>query len=867
VDDHTEIQLPTISANAAIINGYSQPGASKNTLAQGDNAKLAVAINGTKIQSISPGFLIDQPGTQIFGLDIENFGQLGQGVVIRSATNVQIAGCFIGVDPTGETAAPDGIGVEIFNSSNTIGGPNVGDRNVISGNLSDAIYLPDKSSNPLQITQTGNVTENNYIGLDAAGNKAITNHGYGVDDFGSGNTYGGTAPGTGNVISGNFYGGINNEGSIAVEGNYIGTDATGHVALGNGTPGTAVGDFVPSGATSITTTITDNVISGDVDGIYVSIGTVSQSTCTISNNKIGTDVTGTAAIGNIGTGLVVGSANKIGVLISGGNTSSVANDVLQGNFIGTDKTGLVSLGNSEDGVEVNGSDVTLGGGGPGQANVIAHNGGYGIYLLTGQQDKFSQNSIFGNSNSGIHENIFTNNSISPPVLTFTPGTGSSGTLSGTLTELANTTYVVEVFSSSAAPTTGQEQGQTFVKAVSVTTDGSGKGTFSLTEPNAFYTATVTDPTGDTSPFSNATGSQSTLPASTTDLSSSLNPSTVGQPVTFTAVVAAPGFQGTPTGTVTFTIDGQAQPPVSLAVVGGKDEAQFITNSLAAGQHSVTAAYSGDPSVSPSSGSLSTQTVDARGLQQTTTTVTSSANPSTVGQQVTFTAIVSSAASATATGTVTFTIDGTPQAPVPVVLVDGRDEVVFAISTLSAGRHTVDAVYNGDTTFAASPVSNIVTQTVDALPPAVDPPDVVSVERFGIHMQPTVLLVTFGSPLDPARAQDVHNYGIVSPCGRKISIDSAVYNSTAHTVTLRPHRRFNFHRNFRFTIFGTSRGGVANPAGIPLDGLGNGKPGSNYVTILNRSELVVPSSPAKKQVRAKPIQPSAALHHQFLSRSR
>ena len=77
------------------------------------------------------------------------------------------------------------------------------------------------------------------------------------------------------------------------------------------------------------------------------------------------------------------------------------------------------------------------------------------------------------------------------------------------------------------------------------------------------------------------------------MSSSANPSTVGQPVTFTAVVTAPSYQGTPTGTVTFTIDGQAQTPVTLALVGGSDQAQFTTSTLAAGSHTVSAAYSGD----------------------------------------------------------------------------------------------------------------------------------------------------------------------------------------------------------------------------------------------------------------------------------
>src|SRR5262249_25156013 len=153
---------------------------------------------------------------------------------------------------------------------------------------------------------------------------------------------------------------------------------------------------------------------------------------------------------------------------------------------------------------------------------------------------------------GIVVNSGANQSVAPPVLTFTPGTGGTGTLAGTLTEAPNTTYVVEVFSNHSAQAPAQAQGETFVQDVTVTTDGTGRGTFSLTEPVSFYTATATDPSGNTSAFSNATGTQA-LAATVTTVSSSSNPSTVGQAATFTAVVTADGFQGTPTGTVTFTI--------------------------------------------------------------------------------------------------------------------------------------------------------------------------------------------------------------------------------------------------------------------------------------------------------------------------
>src|SRR5262249_48076737 len=184
-------------------------------------------------------------------------------------------------------------------------------------------------------------------------------------------------------------------------------------------------------------------------------------------------------------------------------------------------------------------------------------------------------------------------------LTFAPGGTSSGTLSGALHGAPNEAYVIEIFSNPSAPASGQEQGKTFVQDVTVNTDGSGDGTFSVTEPLGYYTANATDPNGNTSAFY-AAAESTPLPPSVTTGSSSLNPSTVGQELTFTAFVTAQGFQGTPTGTVTFTIDGQAQTPVPLSVVGGVDQAQFTTSTLTAGQHSVTAVYSGDANVDASS---------------------------------------------------------------------------------------------------------------------------------------------------------------------------------------------------------------------------------------------------------------------------
>jgi hypothetical protein len=973
--------LPKLTKNAAIINGYSQPDSSKNTLAQGDNAKLAIAISSTS-SFAAYGLTIDQPGSQVSGLDIENFS--GAGVLVTAGGNTQVTGCFIGTDPSGEIAAPNGAGVTIENSLNTIGGPDAADRNVISGNngsgTGGGVILPSKQFNPLGLTPTGNLIENNYIGVDASGTKALANL-VGVSDNGSDNTYGGTLAGAGNVISGNSFGGIKSFGSIAIEGNLIGTDATGNVALGNGNTGNGISNEQLSPGT-YTYVISNNIISGNNDGMSLMMMPGNQSTYTIDQNFIGTNASGTAALGNTGVGIDlyevenatlknnVISANSEGVRFGYSTIMSppVQNDVMQGNLIGTDKTGLVPLGNKFNGVSIDsGTGITVGGTGTGEANVIAFNGQDGIDLADGEQDNFAHNSIFGNGDAGIYLTWQTNQSATPPVLAATPGPASNGTITGTLAAKPDTTYTVDIYSSLLAPAAGKEQGETFVQEVMVTTDGTGKGTFSVTEPAGYYTAMDTDPIGDSSAFSNAVGivslpstvttisssanpstlgeqvsftavvtapsyqgtptgmvtftidgqpqtpvslsviggvdeaqfSTSTLTAgqhsvtaaysgdnnvgpssgslptqtvnppdlvpTTTTLTSSLNPETVGQQVTFKAVVSAQGFQGTPTGTVTFTIDGQAQPPVSLSVQGGQGEAQFVTSTLTTGRHTVTATYSGDSNVAPSSGSLPTQTVNRPSLQLTTTTLASSLDPTTVGQQVTFTAVVSPGAYlGTPTGTVTFSIDGTPQTPVSLKLVEGSELATFSIATLTAGSHRISATYSGDTTFAPSAVKSSLIQTVKAdAPPAIDGPTVVSVKRFGVHMHPTVLVLSFQDALDPTSAQDVRNYKIVGPGGQAIRIASATFDRVANTVTLRPATRISIHRPYHLTLIGTGATGLTNAEGILLDGAKNGLPGSNYQATLTWRNLVMTPAEVKKYDHPKPVKLAGALTRRSL----
>ena len=210
--------------------------------------------------------------------------------------------------------------------------------------------------------------------------------------------------------------------------------------------------------------------------------------------------------------------------------------------------------------------------------------------------------------------------------------------------------------------------------------------------------TVTTPAG-TSAGTAAGQFTYTQTATTTALTSSVNPSTAGQPVTFTAAVSP----ASATGTVTFS-DGGTQ--IGTATLDSSGTATITTTTpLAAGTHMITASYGGDQNFAASTGSL-TQTVNKTTTQTATTTaLTSSVNPSTAGQPVTFTAAVSPAS---ATGTVTFSDGGTQ---IGTATLDSSGTATITTTTpLAAGTHMITASYGGDQNFAASTGS--LTQTVN-----------------------------------------------------------------------------------------------------------------------------------------------------------
>jgi len=303
----------------------------------------------------------------------------------------------------------------------------------------------------------GNVIEGNFIGTDVMGGTAApNNHGVLVLD-GSDNRIGGVNGGAANLLSANEYGveiaGTGATGNL-VQGNLIGTDATGTLDLGNST-----GVWILAAPS--------NVVGGD---------TVQE------RNVI--------------------SGNSMGILLQGATGTLV-----QGNFIGTDVTGTIALGNSDGVVIADAYQNTIGGTAPGAGNIIAFNAG--VRVLAGTGNGILSNSIFSNAGLGIELGIFDlvtpndvgdadggpNNLQNFPVLTSATG-GSSTTIAGVLDTVANTLVRVEFFTNSACDTSGYGEGETFLGAMDVTTDGGGHASFVVTFPAAiaageFVTATAT----------------------------------------------------------------------------------------------------------------------------------------------------------------------------------------------------------------------------------------------------------------------------------------------------------------------------------------------------------------------------------------
>ena len=396
------------------------------------------------------------------------------------------------VELNGSGAGASASGIHIAGGSTTVRGL------VIHSFTGDGILID---------TSGGDVIQGNYIGTDLTGATALPNGGNGIQIVAvPNNIVGGAASSMRNLISGNNGEGVRIDGTLAtgnvVRGNYIGTDLTGSIAVGN----TASGLYLRHAPNN---SVIGNVVSGNIGFAGITI-------CGFANFCGGGDIAGIDETSN-----------------AGGNT-------IQGNLVGTNSSGTAALGNNQAGLSIDGAPNTVvGGTAAGTANTISFNGTNDVQIFDASANvtKIQGNTIHGIAaagnvginvlTAGLTGNTFSQNSISGhqglgidlapagvnpntaggannwPVIS--SAQASSGMISGALNGPANATFTIEFFSNTACNASGNGEGAVFLGSASVTTDGTGNVTFNFTAQGLVagnqITATSTDGSGTTSEFS------------------------------------------------------------------------------------------------------------------------------------------------------------------------------------------------------------------------------------------------------------------------------------------------------------------------------------------------------------------------------
>jgi len=256
--------LPNVSETVTI-DGYTQTGATANTLAQGTNAVLKIVLSATLIPNQN-GLNLTAGTSAIRGIVFA--GPWGEAVGSVSTTGAQIAGCFFGIDADGLTAdaCETDCVFTFLDDGVLIGGPNLADRNLFgsAGNL----FIGTEVSTHMTV-------RNNLFGTDRTGAVALPSF---IGIFTDTSTTNFSV--LDNVIDGCTNEALNLGASSTVRGNIIGLDATGTNPL----PGGIIGIVTLHGATIGGTNPGDgNVIRGYTTGVVIPGGGTDD---TIRGNSI-----------------------------------------------------------------------------------------------------------------------------------------------------------------------------------------------------------------------------------------------------------------------------------------------------------------------------------------------------------------------------------------------------------------------------------------------------------------------------------------------------------------------------------------------------------------------------------------------------
>lgn len=405
-------------------------------------------------------------------------GDAAKDVYVITLTSAPVLYTFGGITVDGSTQPGGGLADPLapkisINGNNAVGGLFLGSNNRLIGlNIRNCL-----GGGITMIGGANNIVRGCYIGTDPTGKVAQPNTGPGIDCSGSGNIFGGPTAVDRNVISGNGNDGItmrDDAFSNIVQGNFLGTDATGTMALGNGADGIEC-----HGPDNL---IIGNLLSGNANaaGIRLAFSTVDGTV--VRGNRIGTDVFGTSPI-----------PNREGIDIVAGATGTIIG--------GTDfQAGNLISGNTRAGIRI--TPNALGATAP-FSNLISANAIYNNGMLA---VSFSEISTIPVANDACDGDDGSNRLQNFPVLTGATEDGGGVRVQGSLNGVAGQSYTIEFFGNDACDTSGNGEGQYYMGTTTVNTDGSCVAPIDVTlfrtfTNTVYITATATDAENNTSEFS------------------------------------------------------------------------------------------------------------------------------------------------------------------------------------------------------------------------------------------------------------------------------------------------------------------------------------------------------------------------------
>ncbi len=332
-----------------------------------------------------------------------------------ATTGNKIMGNYIGLNAAGtaavgtsnSTVAATGILVQDA-SYTVIGTDGDGQGDALEGNvISGSILNINLTGTSVNMSHHNRIS-GNRIGTNASGTASVGIQVEGVRVYvTTDNLIGTNGDGVsdeleGNLISGNSDWGIllQQTGALnnVVAGNKIGTDITGMASIPNGTGGApragiflgGYGNRIGTNSDGVSDDLERNLISGNsqtsISAIYFSnLPNPDAPPTIIAGNWMGVDATGLAALHNnygmsgISSVPVIIRDNVISGHTFEGISTNSSNMLIIGNRIGLGADGMTPLGNGYSGLFLSGSNNIIGGVGPGEANLIAHNGATPYY--------------------------------------------------------------------------------------------------------------------------------------------------------------------------------------------------------------------------------------------------------------------------------------------------------------------------------------------------------------------------------------------------------------------------------------------------------------------------------------------------------